>query len=189
MLTPPSPPLPSALLITILCIILTNCLPELLAGHASVVVPCVLLGLMCTVCVVIIWRQPESKEALTFKVAPQTRHTQPRPPGPEVAQWAEPDAGFTSGPQVPLLPWLPLFSVFVNIYLMMQLDMQTWINFTVWMVIGTFERPLQFGKTLRLSSKPFVASFEVHVGGGGNEWVILGAACDQKSWVVLFHPL
>lgn len=39
--------------------------------------------------------------------------------------------------QVPLLPWLPLFSVFVNIYLMMQLDLGTWINFTVWMVIGT----------------------------------------------------
>ncbi|XP_075878443.1 solute carrier family 7, member 3 [Nelusetta ayraudi] len=93
-----------SLLITILCILLTNCLPALLAGHASVVVPCVLLSLMCVVCVVIIWRQPESKAALTFKV--------------------------------PLLPWLPLFSVFVNIYLMMQLDMQTWINFTVWMVIG-----------------------------------------------------
>lgn len=144
MLTPPSPPPPSALLITILCILLTNCLPALLAGHASVVVPCVLLSLMCAVCVIIIWRQPESKAALTFKVAPQ--HTQPRPPGSEVVEWAESDAAFTSRPQVPLLPWLPLFSVFVNIYLMMQLDMQTWINFTVWMVIGMFERPLQFGK-------------------------------------------
>lgn len=41
--------------------------------------------------------------------------------------------------KVPLLPWLPLFSVFVNIYLMMQLDMGTWIRFTVWMIIGTVE--------------------------------------------------
>lgn len=38
--------------------------------------------------------------------------------------------------KVPLLPWLPLFSVFVNIYLMMQLDMGTWIRFAVWMIIG-----------------------------------------------------
>lgn len=149
MLTPPPLHLcPSALLITILCIILTNCLPGLLAGHASVVVPCVLLALMCTVCVVVIWRQPESKEALTFKVAPQTQHTHTRTHG---VQRSLSGRSLTPvsllAPQVPLLPWLPLFSVFVNIYLMMQLDRQTWINFTVWMVIGTCQRPLQLGKT------------------------------------------
>uniref|UniRef100_A0AAY4CYN7 Cationic amino acid transporter C-terminal domain-containing protein n=1 Tax=Denticeps clupeoides TaxID=299321 RepID=A0AAY4CYN7_9TELE len=55
-------------------------------------------------CVFIIWRQPESRETLNFKV--------------------------------PLLPWLPLFSIFVNIYLMMQLDVATWCRFAVWMVIG-----------------------------------------------------
>ncbi|KAM7374573.1 hypothetical protein PAMP_007221 [Pampus punctatissimus] len=91
-------------LMVVLCIILANCLSELLSGNAAVVVPCVILTLLCSVCVLIIWRQPESKEALTFKV--------------------------------PLLPWLPLFSVFVNIYLMMQLDMGTWCRFTVWMIIG-----------------------------------------------------
>ncbi|XP_029956809.1 solute carrier family 7, member 3 [Salarias fasciatus] len=93
-----------SILMTILCILLANCLTELLAGHMLVVVPCVILTALCVVCVVIIWRQPESKEALTFKV--------------------------------PLLPWLPLFSIFVNIYLMMQLDLGTWCRFTVWMVIG-----------------------------------------------------
>lgn len=53
---------------TVLCVILANCLPELLAGYSSVVVPCIILALLCAVCVIIIWRQPESKEALTFKV-------------------------------------------------------------------------------------------------------------------------
>ncbi|KAF6720204.1 Cationic amino acid transporter 3 [Oryzias melastigma] len=93
-----------SVLITVLCIILANCLPELLNGHPGVIAPCAILTVLCGVCVIIIWRQPESKEALTFKV--------------------------------PLLPWLPLFSVFVNIYLMMQLDVATWLRFAVWMVIG-----------------------------------------------------
>uniref|UniRef100_A0A3Q1AVB8 Cationic amino acid transporter C-terminal domain-containing protein n=1 Tax=Amphiprion ocellaris TaxID=80972 RepID=A0A3Q1AVB8_AMPOC len=101
-------PLPAAVFIIILCVILANYLDQLLSGHAGVVVPCVILTLLCGVCVVIIWRQPESKEALTFKV--------------------------------PLLPWLPLFSVFVNIYLMMQLDIGTWCRFTVWMIIGALDR-------------------------------------------------
>lgn len=60
----------------ILCVILANCLSQLLSGNAVVVVPCVILTLLCSVCVVIIWRQPESKEALTFKVAIKLR-TQP----------------------------------------------------------------------------------------------------------------
>ncbi|XP_034539901.1 cationic amino acid transporter 3a [Notolabrus celidotus] len=93
-----------SVLITLLCIVLANCLPDLLAARPGVLVPCVILTLLCVVCVIIIWRQPESKEALNFKV--------------------------------PLLPWLPLFSVFVNIYLMMQLDLGTWCRFAVWMAIG-----------------------------------------------------
>nr|XP_061818569.1 cationic amino acid transporter 3-like [Nerophis lumbriciformis]XP_061818571.1 cationic amino acid transporter 3-like [Nerophis lumbriciformis]XP_061818572.1 cationic amino acid transporter 3-like [Nerophis lumbriciformis] len=93
-----------SILITVLCIILANCLRQLLDGNGIVVATCVILALLCGVCLIIICRQPESKEALTFKV--------------------------------PLLPWLPLFSVFVNIYLMMQLDQGTWYRFTVWMVIG-----------------------------------------------------
>ncbi|XP_030009579.1 solute carrier family 7, member 3 isoform X2 [Sphaeramia orbicularis] len=93
-----------SVLITVLCVLLANFLSELLAGQPAVLVPCIILALLSAVCVVIICRQPQSKEALTFKV--------------------------------PLLPGLPLFSVFVNIYLMMQLDAGTWCRFTVWMVIG-----------------------------------------------------
>uniref|UniRef100_A0A667Z1V3 Solute carrier family 7 member 3a n=1 Tax=Myripristis murdjan TaxID=586833 RepID=A0A667Z1V3_9TELE len=93
-----------SIFITVLCVVLANFLTQLLAGHPVTVTVCAILTLICIVCVVIIWRQPESKEALTFKV--------------------------------PLLPWLPLFSVFVNIYLMMQLDKATWCRFTVWMAIG-----------------------------------------------------
>uniref|UniRef100_A0A7N8X8P2 Solute carrier family 7 member 1a n=1 Tax=Mastacembelus armatus TaxID=205130 RepID=A0A7N8X8P2_9TELE len=60
--------------------------------------------LVCFLLTLIIWRQPESKTKLSFKV--------------------------------PLLPFIPVISVFVNVYLMMQLDRGTWLRFSVWMAIG-----------------------------------------------------
>ncbi|XP_059389413.1 high affinity cationic amino acid transporter 1b isoform X2 [Carassius carassius] len=38
--------------------------------------------------------------------------------------------------KVPLLPFLPILSMFINVYLMMQLDRGTWMRFTIWMAIG-----------------------------------------------------
>ncbi|CAL1573230.1 unnamed protein product [Knipowitschia caucasica] len=90
--------------ITVLCVLLANFLDKLMTASPDVLVPVIILALLCVICFIIICRQPQSKEALTFKV--------------------------------PLLPSLPLFSVFVNIYLMMQLDMGTWLRFAVWMAIG-----------------------------------------------------
>lgn len=39
--------------------------------------------------------------------------------------------------QVPLLPFLPVASLFINVYLMMQLDRGTWMRFAIWMALGT----------------------------------------------------
>lgn len=41
--------------------------------------------------------------------------------------------------RVPLVPFVPAFSVLLNIYLMLQLDPMTWIRLLIWMVIGKFE--------------------------------------------------
>ncbi|XP_061484472.1 high affinity cationic amino acid transporter 1 isoform X2 [Rhineura floridana] len=60
--------------------------------------------LICFIFTVVIWRQPESKTKLSFKV--------------------------------PFLPILPILSIFVNVYLMMQLNRGTWIRFAIWMLIG-----------------------------------------------------
>ncbi|CAG2117432.1 unnamed protein product [Medioppia subpectinata] len=38
--------------------------------------------------------------------------------------------------QVPWVPLVPFLSVWVNIYLMFKLSVQTWIRFAVWMIIG-----------------------------------------------------
>ncbi|XP_050092211.1 cationic amino acid transporter 3-like [Anopheles aquasalis] len=40
--------------------------------------------------------------------------------------------------KVPLVPLLPLISVFSNVYLMFQLDSGTWIRFGIWITVGYF---------------------------------------------------
>ncbi len=41
--------------------------------------------------------------------------------------------------KVPWVPVVPCLSVFINLYLMFQLDLNTWIRFLVWIVIGRTE--------------------------------------------------
>ncbi|XP_054829332.1 high affinity cationic amino acid transporter 1 [Eublepharis macularius] len=76
----------------------------LLNGTSWVISLLVIDFLLCFVVTVVIWRQPESKTKLSFKV--------------------------------PLLPILPILSIFVNIYLMVQLDTGTWVRFAIWMSVG-----------------------------------------------------
>ncbi|XP_066475902.1 high affinity cationic amino acid transporter 1 [Tiliqua scincoides] len=76
----------------------------LINGTTWVISLLVVVFLLCFIVVVVIWRQPESKTKLSFKV--------------------------------PFLPVLPILSIFVNVYLMMQLDVGTWIRFAIWMFFG-----------------------------------------------------
>lgn len=93
-----------SVLFTLLCVMLAVCGEQVGKGSPVHVTVVVVLSLLSFICILIIWRQPQSKDVLSFKV--------------------------------PLLPILPLVSIFVNIYLMMQMDGPTWIRFSVWMAIG-----------------------------------------------------
>ncbi|XP_041947596.1 high affinity cationic amino acid transporter 1 isoform X1 [Alosa alosa] len=89
-------------------------------GSAAVwvIVTLSVIVIVCLGLVLIIWRQPESRTKLSFKV--------------------------------PLLPFIPVTSMFVNVYLMMQLDKGTWIRFAVWMAIGFV---IYFGYGMRHSAE------------------------------------
>ncbi|XP_048836714.1 high affinity cationic amino acid transporter 1-like [Brienomyrus brachyistius] len=106
------------LLICAMCIVAVHGGLELWSG-----VLLLILGLICLVLTLVIWRQPESKTKLSFKV--------------------------------PFLPFLPVLSMFINVYLMMQLGRGTWFRFAIWMAVGFiiyFCYGLQHSKEAALSA-------------------------------------
>ncbi|XP_043252678.1 cationic amino acid transporter 2-like isoform X2 [Colletes gigas] len=50
--------------------------------------------------------------------------------------YLQPTSGKKLSFSVPFVPFLPALSILVNIYLMMMLDKMTWVQFSIWMVIG-----------------------------------------------------
>ncbi|XP_071981677.1 cationic amino acid transporter 3 isoform X2 [Engystomops pustulosus] len=93
-----------SILFIFMCVILGQKLGDILTGSPIWITVLSLLSAASAAVTFIIWKQPESKTHLSFKV--------------------------------PALPMLPLFSVFVNLYFMVQFTAETWIRFAIWMVLG-----------------------------------------------------
>ncbi|XP_037374102.1 cationic amino acid transporter 3-like [Talpa occidentalis] len=92
------------LLLTFLCLILSQLSSHLSSGEPAFIVGTGLLLVVIFRITVIIWRQPQNPTPLYFKV--------------------------------PAVPVIPLLSIFVNIYLVMQMTAGTWAQYCIWMVIG-----------------------------------------------------
>ncbi|NXD16429.1 CTR3 protein, partial [Nothocercus nigrocapillus] len=105
-----------AVLVTVICVVVTLQVGALKAASAGWIVALALLLVALFIPTIIIWRQPQSNTRLNFKV--------------------------------PFLPLLPLFSIFVNVLLMVQLSAHTWVRFAVWMAVGFM---IYFGYGIRNS--------------------------------------
>lgn len=88
----------------------------------QIIAVCV-VGVIFVGLTIVIYLQPESVSFVAFKVISVTLKL----------------AGFNKTPlhcQVPGVPFVPILSILLNVYLMASLDAETWAKFLAWMVIG-----------------------------------------------------
>ncbi|XP_036754196.2 cationic amino acid transporter 3 isoform X2 [Manis pentadactyla] len=112
-----------------------NSIPTPLSGQVVYVCSSLLALLLTILCLVLVWwpvpllsRDPAWIAVVVLLLLLIT--------GITGVIWRQPQSSIPLHFKVPALPLLPLMSIFVNIYLMMQMTAGTWARFGVWMLIG-----------------------------------------------------
>uniref|UniRef100_UPI00358F953C high affinity cationic amino acid transporter 1-like n=1 Tax=Myxine glutinosa TaxID=7769 RepID=UPI00358F953C len=155
--------LTATLAIVVFCIFTAVCHKPLASGTIWAAIIAALLLVTVFAATMLVWRQPQSQASLAFKIFIDIRgfclaifgtFIDLRGLSSTFSGFASPFADFASPfadiskscgrdmnetwwtGWVPLLPFLPVVSMLVNMYLMVQLDSGTWTKFAVWMIAG-----------------------------------------------------
>lgn len=116
---------------------LTQAIEALARAEAwSIAIVCI-LGIIVLINTALIYRQPQNSFKATFMVKQNYILQQLWPQFLHHIQFHH----FILSLQMPLVPFLPLLSIFINAYLMVQLGSDTWMRYAIWMAVG---KPVHF---------------------------------------------
>ncbi|KAM6252075.1 cationic amino acid transporter 3 isoform 1-T3 [Spheniscus humboldti] len=109
--------------------------PTMLSGRIVYVCVSVIATLITVICVVLTLKVTALKDASVGWIAALVLLLVALLI-PTIIVWRQPQSNARLNFKVPFLPLLPIFSIFINILLMVQLSAGTWVRFAIWMAVG-----------------------------------------------------
>ncbi|KAM6125014.1 cationic amino acid transporter 3 isoform 1-T2 [Phoenicopterus ruber ruber] len=121
--------------------------PTALSGRIVYICVSVIATLITVICVVLTLKVTELKDASVGWIVALVLLLMALLI-PTIIVWRQPQSNARLNFKVPFLPLLPIFSIFINILLMVQLSTGTWVRFAIWMAVGFM---IYFGYGIRNS--------------------------------------